>query len=472
MNRSNALFIIIMFLLFVLVSATLLWRFDAEVKQYSQFQESLMQKQAQISAVKVHNIVSSIRNRMIAITRDNLLLDDLSLFHVDDSVQDHLFARLKLYFPEMYAFTLSDKFGEQIGGDVDMFIGDACLTDLDQMSDILQKSTDYFNYEPRVHAKDSAYHFDMMLPALILSEQVIFFMSFKTDLLSEALNENRISDHFSYLLRVDKPSLIEVSVEGNREQFKREFFLAPAEVENIVRREQIPHTKWEVVVVRNPTVLEAYRAQRFNDALLLFAMFFLLWIALFWFGMHQERKRDSQIEQLNHLSLHDSLTGIANRRKLEIAIQSALDDFVYLNRIAGLLYFDLNGFKQINDQYGHAVGDEVLKQFSLRIKKMIRQQDLVARLGGDEFVVLLPNIEGDMNAVESILDETCERFNKTLVTEYHINFQALFCPPSIGRVLIAEIGLTVESILKHADHSMYENKLKNRKSIATPSDSL
>ncbi len=417
MNRSNALFIVIMFLLFGLVLASLLWRYNAEIKQYSQFQESLMQKQALISAVKVHNVVSSIRNRMIAIAQDDLLLDDLSLFRADYSVQDHLFARLKLYFPEMYAFTLSDTFGEQIGGDVDMFIGDACLKDLDQMSSLLQNNGDYFDYEPRVHAKESAYHFDMMMPASILGEKVIFFMSFKTNLLSEALSENLISEHFSYLLRVDKPGLIEVSVDGNREQFHREFFLEPSEVNNIVRRELVPNTKWEVVVVRNLTVLEAYRAQRFNDALLLFTVFFILWTALFWFGMHQERKRDSHLEVLNHLSLHDSLTDVANRRKLELTIQNALNDFTDFNQIAGLLYFDLNGFKQINDQSGHAAGDEVLKQFALRIKKMIRQQDLVARLGGDEFVVLLPDIGNDDNTAESVLNEACERFNKKLASD-------------------------------------------------------
>lgn len=467
MNRSNALFIVIMFVLFGLVSASLLWRYNAEIKQYNQFQDSLMQKQALISAAKVHDIVSSIRNRMIAISRDDLLLDDLNVFNADDSVQDHLFARLKLYFPEMYAFTLSDTFGEQIDGDVDMFIGDACLTDLDQMSSLLQSGADYFDYEPRVHAKDQAYHFDMMLPASIRGEQVIFFMSFKTNLLSEALSENLLSDNFSYLLRVDKPGLIEVSVDGNREQFQREVFLKPSEIDNIVSRELVPNTKWEVVVVRNPAVLNAYKAQRLNDALLLFTLFFILWIALFWFGMHQERKRGSQLEELNHLSLHDSLTGVANRRNLELAIQNALDNFADFNQISGLLYFDLNGFKQINDQSGHAAGDEVLKQFALRIKKMIRQQDLVARVGGDEFVVLLPDIGIDNKTAESVLNETCIRFNQKLASEYQINSQTLICPPSIGKILIAEAGLTVESILKHADHSMYEHKLQTRKAKAT-----
>ncbi len=82
-------------------------------------------------------------------------------------------------------------------------------------------------------------------------------------------------------------------------------------------------------------------------------------------------------------------------------------------------------------------------------------------------MVLLPDIGIDNNTAESVLNEACIRFNQKLASEYQINSQALTCPPSIGKILIAEAGLTVESILKHADHSMYEHKLQTRKAKAT-----
>jgi len=90
-----------------------------------------------------------------------------------------------------------------------------------------------------------------------------------------------------------------------------------------------------------------------------------------------------------HMAIVDGLTGLVNRRGFEALAQNGLDDCRRMRRPASLLFFDLDGFKAINDSFGHAEGDLALRNFSSALKQTFRSTDLIGRLGGDEFAVLL-----------------------------------------------------------------------------------
>ncbi|MCC8395211.1 diguanylate cyclase [Paraburkholderia sp. MMS20-SJTR3] len=129
-------------------------------------------------------------------------------------------------------------------------------------------------------------------------------------------------------------------------------------------------------------------------------LFLMLFSAL---GMYAKRNRQlvGQSHEFEHASLHDALTGLPNRRKLQSALDGAGDaPGSPADARMAVLYVDLDGFKQVNDSYGHRMGDEFLAAVSARFLASVRKSDLVARIGGDEFAVLVPAFSSQAELAE------------------------------------------------------------------------
>jgi diguanylate cyclase (GGDEF)-like protein/PAS domain S-box-containing protein len=168
-------------------------------------------------------------------------------------------------------------------------------------------------------------------------------------------------------------------------------------------------------------------------------------------------------EQLRYIAEHDSLTGLPNRSVLHSLVDRALQRARRTRELVALLFIDLDGFKLVNDTYGHAAGDEVLKEVARRLRVSVRATDTVSRLGGDEFVVLL---EGDVS--EETPAAVGERILKTFGSAFH--FSASYGGVAIQRDgqarLGASIGIAkhppleshVDSLFKRADAAMYAAK--------------
>ncbi|MEM8778623.1 MAG: EAL domain-containing protein [Cyanobacteria bacterium P01_G01_bin.49] len=160
---------------------------------------------------------------------------------------------------------------------------------------------------------------------------------------------------------------------------------------------------------------------------------------------------------LEYRASHDMLTGLPNRvwfdEKLEIALAKARTKKFLMS----VIFLDLDEFKDINDNLGHAIGDELLKSFAERLNSCVRNDDMVSRWGGDEFTLLLPHIhspEDTVNLAQRILDE--------LQSPFEIAGHQLYVRTSIGIAVYPQDGEDAETLLKNADSALYRAKEKGR----------
>jgi diguanylate cyclase (GGDEF)-like protein len=158
-------------------------------------------------------------------------------------------------------------------------------------------------------------------------------------------------------------------------------------------------------------------------------------------------------DQLFNRAYHDSLTGIPNRRFGDDSLGKAIGLAQRKGKLLGVLWMDIDHFKQINDTHGHAAGDAVLQEVANRVKKRLRTSDTVARMGGDEFMVVLQDIENPEDAIR-VASNICE------ILSQPVAFGSLELPlhVSIGISLYPNDGETTESLEICADHAMYRAK--------------
>jgi diguanylate cyclase (GGDEF)-like protein len=153
----------------------------------------------------------------------------------------------------------------------------------------------------------------------------------------------------------------------------------------------------------------------------------------------------------------DLLTDIHNRFSLEKRLDAQIEVARQDAGIFGLIYIDLNKFKQVNDQYGHHIGDLYLQEVARRMKQQLRSHDLLARLGGDEFAVLLPMVHNRAD-VEEVSQRLEHCFEAPLALEENI----LKGSASFGIAVYPEDGATKDKLLNVADAAMYAAKLRNK----------
>jgi len=158
-------------------------------------------------------------------------------------------------------------------------------------------------------------------------------------------------------------------------------------------------------------------------------------------------------EALYRQAHFDELTGLPNRQLLKDRLEQHLVQARRENHSGALLFIDLDRFKEINDVFGHSVGDIVLAQAAERILAEVRETDTVARLGGDEFVIMLPNLAAD-NTIRSTATRILERLGEAFTVRGNDHFLGA----SIGIVVFPDDGGSVETLLKNADSAMYRAK--------------
>lgn len=168
-----------------------------------------------------------------------------------------------------------------------------------------------------------------------------------------------------------------------------------------------------------------------------------------------ERKKAE--EMISFQAYHDLLTQLPNRALLRDRLALALTQARRDNGKVAVMYVDLDRFKRVNDTYGHAVGDELLKAIAQRIRACLRASDTLSRHGGDEFIVVLPDIGDEANAMR-----VAEKILKSLETPFVLMDKEFSSSVSIGLAFFPDDDETADGLIRKADIAMYQVKLRSK----------
>jgi diguanylate cyclase (GGDEF)-like protein len=192
-----------------------------------------------------------------------------------------------------------------------------------------------------------------------------------------------------------------------------------------------------------------------------FACFIVVAVLYIYEALNQQVTQllDSEREKFSQLAHRDELTGLANRLHFNASLQQLLHQAKEQEKNLALLYIDLDDFKPINDQYGHEVGDQVLKIAAQRMSRCIRDSDILARLGGDEFVIILNDIE-----CQESLSLVADKIQRSLTQPIKVFDFSLSIGASIGSSISSSGAIEAKELLQMADHNMYGEKAAKKRS--------
>ncbi|MBW9263796.1 MAG: hypothetical protein B6D70_04415 [gamma proteobacterium symbiont of Stewartia floridana] len=170
------------------------------------------------------------------------------------------------------------------------------------------------------------------------------------------------------------------------------------------------------------------------------------------------RKKQTE-DEIENLAFYDVLTGLANRYLLADRVGMTVQSDMRNNATSALVYFDLDHFKKVNDTMGHSIGDKLLQEVAIRMKRLIREKDTLSRLGGDEFVLFMPDI--NPNDIEARLHTLVSQLNQP----YTILDTEVSISGSFGVAVSPDDGNSYENLLRHADMAMYKAKEDGRNAV-------
>jgi diguanylate cyclase (GGDEF)-like protein/PAS domain S-box-containing protein len=168
-------------------------------------------------------------------------------------------------------------------------------------------------------------------------------------------------------------------------------------------------------------------------------------------------KRKRAEEELEYMATHDVLTGFPNRTLFNDRLSMALTQARRSQKNLAVMMLDLDYFKDVNDSFGHSIGDQVLRAVSTRLTEVLRKGDTVARIGGDEFLLLLPDIV-KVDYTTTIAHKVLQAFRQPFV----LNDQPLYITTSIGIAIFPDDGTDADTLVKNADTAMYCAKDRGR----------
>lgn len=171
----------------------------------------------------------------------------------------------------------------------------------------------------------------------------------------------------------------------------------------------------------------------------------------------REAERGRTESSLRHIAQHDSLTGLPNRHFLFDQAADIFPKLAAASHTLAAFFIDLDGFKHVNDTLGHHVGDELLKASAMRLRNLVRKDDILARLGGDEFMLLARNLSD-----ARIADDIATQIVDTMRNTFSLQGRELQISASVGIALYPFDGTDIDTLMKKADMAMYQAKASGR----------
>lgn len=169
----------------------------------------------------------------------------------------------------------------------------------------------------------------------------------------------------------------------------------------------------------------------------------------------KQREKESKI---HNMAFYDPLTNLANRNYFHEEMQKTIKEALRTNTKFVLMFIDLDGFKIVNDNYGHIIGDKLLRNIGSVLKKSVRESDFIARIGGDEFVIIFKNID------DMYISNIAAKIIKNVSVPMDIDSYCIKIGCSIGISIFPQSGTSANELINNADNAMYQSKKagKNR----------
>lgn len=190
----------------------------------------------------------------------------------------------------------------------------------------------------------------------------------------------------------------------------------------------------------------------------------------FWVARPMSVAYKDLLDAMRSLAYQDPLTELPNRRHLEAHLEGALSYMKRSGQLVAVIYLDLDGFKPINDTYGHEFGDRLLIHVADRLRRLTRTEDLVFRIGGDEFVMLIQNLGTDEKKSRDRMQVIADKLLEAVAAPYEIESRTVSVTCSIGVALASSLGNQVSMILHAADTAMYDAKRAGKNRIVFAED--
>lgn len=217
---------------------------------------------------------------------------------------------------------------------------------------------------------------------------------------------------------------------------------------------------WTLVISATPDFEHTRRSERPLLVLQAGISISLMVALLIWLFLDDRARALQAAHQAMQLALYDALTGLPNRKLLDERLQVAIAHARRHNIHLALLFIDLDKFKPVNDNFGHAYGDLLLKEVAKRLHNCMRESDTASRLGGDEFVALLSEVE-DENAAVFVANKVLN----VLTDPYEVAGHSFDISASIGVAIFPRHGVDGKSLMKQADMAMYDAKKSGRSNV-------
>jgi diguanylate cyclase (GGDEF)-like protein/PAS domain S-box-containing protein len=162
----------------------------------------------------------------------------------------------------------------------------------------------------------------------------------------------------------------------------------------------------------------------------------------------------------------DTLTNLPNRQMLIQTVGTFLEEHQGQQVCGAVMMLDLDHFKDINDSWGHNVGDQVIKKVGRTVSSLVTGENILARMSGDEFVLFIPQLSGNISQAAWDAQAVAEKIGEAVATPLFLDGHEVILTASIGIALLTDSGITADRVLQYADTAMYEAKRKGRNSIA------
>lgn len=384
-------------------------------------------------------------------------LNDFSQHPEDEDRYDHLLASIKEFFPQVRSFTLATSDGTPIYENIDGLVNEVCLKDIKTFSqnprgDIM-----------RLHANPLFYHVDVMVPWQYKvngkMQNGVFFVNYPATFVTRILNTYRENDVHLMLVQKHDPLKIDFTDMGARHSFSRSWALTQKEFDALPNRFQYPlqHSKWILVSYTDQQTLlkeHQFLLIQLETAIVQNLLIGLVLFAGLIFFHNQSYRRNLILQELAH---NDPLTGLPNRTQFIFRLKQSLLLAERGHFKLAVLFIDLNNFKPVNDQYGHHVGDELLKEVGKRLLAGRRESDIVARFGGDEFLIALNDISHG-----AVLDSIIHHIQQKLSEPVMIDGVEHQISASIGRAIFDDDASNIEELIDLADQQMYKIKRESK----------